>query len=193
MDNNLIFDSIKFILATSLAWIIQYALKSYYEKGPRVIHYLLHASVNQVSFEGQPSFPVWSHGLVVRNVGDKPAHNVKIYNAHMQGLYHFSIWPEMRFDNIELPNGGKEICVSILRPSEQITLSYLYSPPVAAIQFGHSVKHDEGLSKEIRVIPAPIPSFIQLLVYKVLAFIGLSTVIYLAIGFAQMYLHGYVR
>lgn len=193
MDKNLVLDIIKLVAAPLFAGIVQYTIKNYYEKGPRVIHYLLHASANQVSFEGQPSFPVWSHGLVVRNVGDKPAHNVKIYNAQVQGLYHFSIWPEMRFETTELPNGGKEICIPILVPNEQITLSYLYSPPVMVIQFMHAVKHDEGFSNGIAVFPAPIPSVPQLWVYKVLAFIGLSTVIYLAIGFAQMYLQVFIH
>lgn len=193
MDKNVVLDIIKLVAAPLFAIIVQYILKRYDEKGPRVIHYFQHSSATVVSLKEQAPIQVHSHGLIVKNVGDKPARNVKIYNARLDGESYLSIWPDVSFEEVKLPNGGREICVPILVPNEQITLSYLYSPPVMAFQFMHTVKHDEGFSNAIAVSLTPIPSNIQLWVNRVLTFLGLSTVIYFAIDFAQMYLHTYVH
>ena len=53
----------------------------------------------------------------------------------------------------DLPGGGQEILFPSLVPNEQITVSYLYLPPVTWDQINLGVKSDEGFAKVIRVIP----------------------------------------
>ena len=53
----------------------------------------------------------------------------------------------------DLPGGGQEIVFPSLVPNEQITVNYLYFPPVIWDQINLGVKSDEGFAKAIRVIP----------------------------------------
>jgi hypothetical protein len=80
-----------------------------------------------------------------------------------------------------LPNGGKEIIFPILVPNEQITISYLYFGTTTYTVINTYVTSDEGLAKIIDVIPAPNLAQWQKVLFYILLFVGLSTIIYIGI------------
>ena len=81
----------------------------------------------------------------------------------------------------ELPGGGREILFPSLVPGEQVTVSYLYFPPVIWDQVNRSVKSDEGLAKVIQVIPMKqYPQWLNRLM-AVLFFAGAISVLYVLV------------
>ena len=83
------------------------------------------------------------------------------------------------------PEGAGEIVVPVLVPKEQITISYLYFPPVVWNQINQNTKSDEGFAKIIDVIPMPQPSKTILAVVWILMVAGMSIIIYLLFKLAM--------
>ena len=118
---------------------------------PVVTTYLGHASAHRAdAVAGGKRLDVFTHSLVIQNTGWISASNVKL--AHSK-LPSFSVYPDVEYRVSDLPGGGQEILFPSLVPNEQITVSYLYFPPVTWDQINLGVKSDEGFAKVIRVIP----------------------------------------
>jgi hypothetical protein len=95
---------------------------------------------------------VHTHAVVVRNVGRLPARNVRL--GHNVLPPNFTIYPP-RLSRIErLPGDRNEIVFDTLVPGEQLTISYLYQPPLTWNQINTDVRSDEGLAQVINVLPA---------------------------------------
>lgn len=78
-------------------------------------------------------------------------------------------------------DGGTELVFPILVPGEQITISYLYFPPVIMSNINTYVKSDEGFAKILNIIPSPkLPFWLENILY-ILLFIGGLVVVYLFI------------
>ena len=118
---------------------------------PVVTTYLGHVSAHRVDpvAGGQP-YDVFTHSIVIQNNGWRSAKNVRLAHGKLPG---FSVFPDVEYRVLDLPGGGQEILFPSLVPGEQVTVSYLYFPPVTWDQVNRLVKSDEGLAKVIQVIP----------------------------------------
>ncbi len=93
------------------------------------------------------------HSVVIRNVGRKPATNITL--AHTTLPENFNIYPLTSHSINTFPTGGPEIVIPRLVPGEQVTVSYLYFPPLTYAQINAGIKHSEGFAKALDVLPTP--------------------------------------
>lgn len=122
----------------------------FFERRPRLVSFLLDASSVVVRPpEGQPT-RVHLHSLVVRNAGKKPALNVRVgHNV----LPEFTVHPDVAYKVEPLPGGGTEIIFPVLVAGEQVSIQYLYFPPLLWHQVNTHIKSDEGPAKIMSVLP----------------------------------------
>ena len=146
---------------------------------PVVTTYLGHTSAHRAdAVAGGQRFDVFTHSLVIQNTGWRSASNVKL--AHSK-LPSFSVYPDVEYRVSDLPGGGQEILFPSLVPNEQVTVSYLYFPPVTWDQINLGVKSDEGFAKVIRVIPMRLyPKWFNGIV-GILLFVGVLSVLYVLV------------
>ena len=79
-----------------------------------------------------------------------------------------------------LLDGSKEIVIPTLVPSEQITISYLYFPPLTVAQVNGGIKSDQGFAHQIPVLlQRQYPKWFNILAIALFLF-GLSFALYLA-------------
>ncbi|HAT4697482.1 hypothetical protein SC738_04275 [Legionella pneumophila serogroup 1] len=132
------------------------------------------------------SMNVHTHAVVVRNTGKLPTKNVRLGHNF---LPNHNIFPNIKYELTNLPNGGKEISFPILVPNEQITISYLYFAPTVYTDINTHVMSDDGLAKVISVIPSPnLSTKIKNMLY-ILIFIGATTLIYFILVLLNCMLH----
>jgi len=165
------------LAAPTIAVFIGAALNRAIESRARLISWLVHASAFTVQRQQpQPPFQIHTHSIVVRNAGRKPAHNVRLGHYYLPD---FNVWPDIEYRVLELPGGGKEILIPTLVPGEQVTVSYLYFPPVTFNQINSHTKFDEGLAQILTVLPTPqLPQWAQIGLWCVLL-IGTTGTLYL--------------
>lgn len=148
------------------------------EGRPRLLSYLVHASAINTRRQPNTQAPltVHTHSIVVRNTSRRSATNVRL--GH-RVLPDFTIYPPVGHQVVTLPDGSQEIVIPILVRAEQITVSYLYFPPITWDQINTHTKSDEGFARIIQVLPMP-PAH-RGLVFAVwgLALVGGCGVIYL--------------
>ena len=120
-----------------------------FESRPVLISYFSHVSAfRYVPTGGQP-MGINTHSVVLRNTGRVSATGVRI---HHNNLPDFNIWPPV-VHNVEiLKDGSQDIVIPVLVPGEQITISYLYFPPVTVDQVNAGIKSDQGFSQQIPVL-----------------------------------------
>lgn len=125
---------------------------------------------------GGPSTNKQRFSFIVRNTGRKPATNVRLgHNI----LPNFQMYPLVRYEVSDLPDGGKEIVIPTLVPKEQISISYLYNPPTTWNQVNTHIKSDEGFAKVIPVLLAQqFPKWLIRVIY-ILLLIGSVALIYM--------------
>lgn len=127
------------------------------------------------------TFPraVNTHAIVVRNVGKKTAHSVRIGHAFFPPSY--NIFPPVSH-TLQWFHQSAEIIIPVLAPGEQITVSYLYFPPLLWSQVVGHVKCDEGLAEGVSAIPnAPLSKQARWSI-GMLAFAGASILLYWALA-----------
>lgn len=83
--------------------------------------------------------------------------------------------------NIEtLPDGSRDIVIPTLVPGEQITVSYLYFPPVVVGQVNAGIRCDQGGAHPIPVLlQRQFPAWLNRTTVA-LILVGLVTIFYLA-------------
>jgi len=120
-----------------------------FENRPHLISYYSHISAfTHIPDQGEP-FNVHTHSVVLRNAGRRTATNVRV--RHLL-LPDFNVWPQVAYRVEELPRGGAEVVIPNLVPGEEVTISYLYFPPVTVDQINAGIRSDEGLAKQIPVL-----------------------------------------
>lgn len=82
------------------------------------------ADADAVSTSVSQDFPVYTHALVIVNGGRAPAMNVRI--GHLVLPQHYHVSPSLNFSIESVKDSGDDIVFPILRPKEQVTVSYLY-------------------------------------------------------------------
>lgn len=162
-----------------LAVFIGVWLNRWFENRPKLVVYYGHVSEFDIKpqEEEQQEFRVHTHAIVVSNTGNRPAKNVRVGHAFLPT--NFKVLPIINHHVEDLPGGGKEIVFPNLVPKKQVTISYLYYPPLTWNQINTHVESDEGSAKVVEVLLTPqISKRIQkLLILLILT--GATTVIYI--------------
>ena len=176
------FEAVIKLLSPLLVAIIGVVAKYYLEGKPKLITFLVHSVAHPMPPDlatGQVLGDVHTHTIVVMNTGNKTAHNVRIDHAFFPISY--VLTPPKNHTVTHGQGSSAEICIPVLVPHEQISISYLYFPPVTWSQISGWVKCDEGMAQAIQVIPSTPPPKPLLGLFWTLAFIGASTVVYWAL------------
>jgi hypothetical protein len=162
------------LAAPVITAVVAFIIKKYFEAEPKLISYLVHASAIPLNDENK--LKVNTHSIVVRNSGKKTANNIRIGHNHLPKSY--QLHPQVTHEVTEGTDESAEILIPTLVPGEQISISYLYFPPVIWNQINSYCKSDEVNAKYINVIPSPAIGKLQSFFVGSLLFIGASTVVY---------------
>jgi hypothetical protein len=130
---------------------------------------------------------VHTHTIVIRNAGRLAAHNVRVphQGSLAQANVHVSVERGVDFKMKNLPGGDEEILFPVLLPKQQVTIGYLYFPPVIFNQINLLVRSDEGFAKPLNVLPTPqFPKWIVVTMWC-LAIIGMGTLVYLLVEISR--------
>ena len=120
-----------------------------FENRPKLLSHWGHvSSFNYHKGDGTTDI-VNTHSVVIRNVGRRAATNVRLSHTFLQD---FNIWPPVEYQLKEVPNSGQDIVIPTVIPNQQLTISYLYLPPVTYADVNAGVKCDEGFATQIPVL-----------------------------------------
>ena len=167
----LVVAAVKYIVAAAVGALIAKRVQG----EPNLVSNWGHASSFRL-LEAGKVIVLHTHEVVVRNTGKKPAHNVRI--THWVLPQYFSIWPSVPFTVEDLPQGGKDIIIPTLTAKEQITVSYLYEPPLTITQINAGIRCDESIATPVEMeISEKTPRW-ALVTAWVFALIGFGTVLF---------------
>lgn len=167
-------ETISKIAAPILSGILWALIKHYLEARSKIVSFIGHAS--SFTIQGEHPVVIHTHAVVVRNTGRKAATNVRLTHAVLP--INVTVYPPVQYTIDRNPEGAGEIVFPTLVPKEQVTVSYLYFPPLLWNQINVNTKSDEGFAKIINVIPIPQPNRIVIGCLWVLIFVGASFLIY---------------
>jgi hypothetical protein len=166
-------------LFSNVAWpiallVIGALINRYFERRPKLITYYGHTSAFRLRTPEQNQ--VFTHSIVIRNAGRKSANNVAV--GHNFFPRDYQIFPAIAHEVRKIPDSADEIFIPVLVPGQQITISYLYWPPVTYAQVNTYVKSDDGFAKVLHVIPTPQSPKWLLATIWVFVTLGAITAIY---------------
>jgi len=144
------------------------------ESRPKVVSYIGHVSGINLT-KTNPSLSVNTHSIVVRNAGNKLETNIRI--GHVE-LPDYQIFPDIDHEVKTLPSGQKEIVIPKLVPKKQITITYLYFPPLTWQMVNTCIESDTGSVKILNVLPTVQLSKWMLLILWFLTGYGVIALIY---------------
>ena len=134
------------------------ALNRMLERRPQVIAYFTHASSFRIAGPN-PAVMVNTHGIVIKNAGHVAVTDVRV--RHHLLPENFNVFPDIQREILQLPGGGREIVFPRLVPGEQVSISYLYLPPILYNQIHAGIRHSQGFAKEVTILPSsPCPSWL---------------------------------
>lgn len=168
-------------LASPLLTLVFGAIIKYYtEERSKIISFLGHVSVFTLQGENkdESNSSVFTHSIIVRNAGRRTAKNIRL--GHNILPPSINVYPKVQYTIEHNPGGSSEIVIPSLVPKEQVTVSYLYFPPLTWDQINTYTKSDDGLAKIIDVIPMLRPPKWALVIVWSLVFIGASVLLYWA-------------
>ena len=152
-------------------------IKRYTEGRPRLLSFLGHVSA--FTLQGEKNTAVFTHAVVVRNAGRIAAKNVRL--GHMNLPQNVRVEPQVEHTICRRPDGTGEIVIPVLVPKEQVTISYLYFPPLTYNQINAYTKSDDGFAKIINAISTPQPPKPVVWLVWALMFVGASFLVYWAV------------
>ncbi len=145
-------------------------------KKPKLVSYLGHVSSFSLQGQNQQITNVFTHSIVVRNTGRSAANNVRIgHNT----LPDYQLQPAIPHQQESIPGGGAEIIIPKLVAGEQVTISYLYFPPLTWDRVNTYTKSDEGFARILNVLPTPQPPKWLAHLLWAMVFVGSATLLYL--------------
>ncbi|EPT9269351.1 hypothetical protein ACVTOL_004783, partial [Vibrio parahaemolyticus] len=174
MEENLDIDLIIKLVVPVVTAILGVLIKNHLDAKPKLITYLVNASA--IPLKDDANTNVHVHSIVVRNVGKKSANNVRIGHTHLPKSY--VVYPPLNHTVEEDAQGCSELIIPNLVPDEQVTIQYLYYPPITWDRINTYTKSDEMQAKYVNVIPSPQIPMVQQITMLVLMFIGASTTLY---------------
>jgi len=139
--------------APVIALFVGAGLNRFLERRSKLISYLGHASAVPITPPQGQAFQVHTHSVVVRNGGKHAANNVRLGHHYLPAS--FSVYPSVDYRVADLPGGGKEIVFPSLVPGEQVTVAYLYYPPLLFTEINSYTKSDDGFAKIVNLLPTP--------------------------------------
>jgi len=128
------------IAAPTIALLLGAVLERLFENRPRVVAFLGHVSSVYLP-RTTPPMDVYTHSVVIRNAGRKTATNVRIGYATLPD---YNVLPDIEYRENKLPGGGREIVIPKLIPKKQVTITYLYFPPLTWGKINTHLESDEG-------------------------------------------------
>lgn len=137
------------IAAPIIALFVGVWVNRRFESRPILISYFGHVAAFVHTPAGGQPIHVHTHAVVLRNAGRRAATNVRL---HHNILPDFNIWPALVHRVETLPDGSKDILIPTLIPGEEVTVSYLYFPPVTVAQVNAGIKCDQGFAHAIAVL-----------------------------------------
>lgn len=124
-------------------------INHFFERRPRVITYLGHVSGIKLSRADNP-VTINTHSIVLKNNGRKVATDIRL--GHFI-LPDFQISPDIEFTVRDLPGGQKEIVIPKLIPKKEVTITYLYIPPLTWDKINSHLESDDGQIQVVKVLP----------------------------------------
>ena len=149
-----------------------------YQKRSKLISYVGH--VSSFRMQDTEGTQIYTHSIVVRNAGRESAKNVRIgHNV----LPNYQVFPAVHYEVVPTTGGGAELLIPTLVPGEQLTISYLYFPPMTWDKINSYAKSDDGFAKIITVLPTPQPARWVLRMIWTFVFVGFVSTTYLITDF----------
>jgi hypothetical protein len=175
------------IVEAAVLVVLGIFINRWFERRPRLVAYYGHVGAFQLQPSGQyPGGGVNTHSIVIQNTGKLAAHNVRL--PHRIALkpppLNFSVEPPTDFTRTPLAGGGEEITFPVLVPGQQVTISYLYFPPLTWDLINVRISSDEGMARVLNVLPTPQLPRWRLRIFQFLMFIGVVTLVYLVVELA---------
>jgi len=184
---NLISAILTFLFSLIL-WVIQYLS----QKKAKLVYY--YGGMSNFSLkpqeQGKQPMNIYTHSLILSNVGKAPAEKVEIYqNTVPLG---FSITPDIKWT--VSPNASEQfkhvIEIEYLEPRGQIMLSYLYGPPQFPQNFVSKIRCKDGEGKQIPVLPVRQFSPLVNYLFQFIFLVGAIAIIYLITKYVLVRLFG---
>lgn len=146
-----------------------------FENRPILISYFSHVSAFRYLPTGGQPMGIHTHSVVLRNAGHVSATSVRI---HHNNLPDFNIWPSVVHNVEMLQDGTRDIVIPSMVPGEQITISYLYFPPITVDQVNAGIKSDQGFAQQIPVLlQRQVAGWVRIVI-AILMIAGLVAILY---------------
>ncbi|MFG3449584.1 hypothetical protein ACGFZ3_13465 [Stenotrophomonas sp. NPDC047960] len=168
------------LVAPIVSALLIAGFKWYTEGRPRVISYLVQSWGVLIADgpDGTKGGMVHSHSIVVANIGRKPATGVRVTHSIKDHLPAHAVHPPTQYTIERNPEGYPQIVFPVLVPKQEVTISYLYFPPLFAGQILGNVLSNEGMARILQMVPTPKPNRFVSWATWILATIGGSVVVY---------------
>lgn len=141
------------IAAPIIAFFVGFAVNRWLEKRPKLLSFMPHAAAVQINPPNGAPFTANTHSVVVRNAGKAAANNVRLSHATLP--VNFTVYPSIEYTTVHLPGGGTDLVFPKLVPGQQVTVTYLYFPPLFVADINTGCRSDEGFAKIISILWAP--------------------------------------
>ena len=135
------------LISPFVTLIIGIIIEKLSERRAKLISFIGH--VSSFTLNNEEKTPVFTHSIIVRNTGRKTANNVRL--GHNVMPVNVTVSPKIEYQIKEFQGGGSEIVIPTMVPKEQITISYLYFPPITWDQINTYTKSDEGFAKIVNL------------------------------------------
>lgn len=157
-------------------------LQPFFEVKEKIIAHYGHVSSFKLkkSDENEQDKWIYTHSVIVRNTGRKPASNLRL--GHNVLPDNFIVQPDIENRINALPGGSKELIFPTLAPKKDIMISYLYFPPLTYNQINSHIESDAGAAKVVNVLLQPIVPKMVIFIAWVLMLIGLISCVYMFIS-----------
>ena len=167
------------IAAPLIAFFVGFAFNRWLEKKPKIIVYLPHSAAVKVTPPDGVPFVAHTHSVVVKNAGRATANNVRL--THTRLPESFTVFPSVEYSVVSLPTGGSDIVFPKLVPEQELTITYLYFPPLYVHQIHAGCRSDEGFAEIVQGSWLPDhPLWLKLLVGALMG-LGFISVIALVV------------
>jgi hypothetical protein len=178
-------ESVQKLVTTLLALVATPLINRALAQRPRLVWFPVHAEAFHVPPQaGNVGGTIHTHSIVVRNAGNKTCENVRI-GHHETPMLH-QLYPNVPHAFTRDSNGGpsSEIAIAKLVPQEQITIAYLYFPPLIWDRVHSYIKSDDGFAQRLDLLPSPPPSRLRFWINRVLRWVGIFAISYAVIAAA---------
>lgn len=155
------------LVAPVFALLVGYWLRDILKKKPKLL-YRMTAS-EPVTLIEDPDNPLTMQmcSLSVVNAGKAPTSEVRIGHKTLPA---HSVSPVTAYKIETLADKGKEIIFPRLLGNEEITITYLYSPPLKWQEINTHVKSNDAFGEAVREFPPPPQPFMKQWVLPIITF-----------------------